>query len=139
MDSKFKSRVNQILIGLIVLDIVLFSLCLFAPALWFKIFHASPYVDPAGLLKRTGGVWIAFTLLQFLAWRKWEKKPYWLVLIAGVRLTELFSDWIYMGAAHSLTWFGYLGLFIAPPANLAIGWFLIQSYLKVRTINPKNP
>lgn len=133
MDESLKIKVNRLLIGLIILDIILFSFCFFFPDLWFKIFHGLPYTDPAGLLRRTGGVWVAFTLLQLMALFRWQKQPYWLVLIAGVRLTELFSDWIYLGVAERMTWFGDFGLFIAPPANAIIGWFLIRSYLQIQS------
>ena len=68
-----------------------------------RSFTAAPYVDPQALLKRTGAVWVAFTLLQLIAFFRWEKAPWWLVLIAGVRLTELFSDWTYMWLASSMT------------------------------------
>src|SRR5690554_4816421 len=99
IDSSLKKKVNRLLIGLVILDIVLFIFCFFFPDLWFKLFHDLPYMDPAGLLRRTGGVWVAFTLLQLIALFRWQKEPYWLVLVAGVRLTELFSDWIYLGIA----------------------------------------
>ena len=104
---------------------------MFFPDRWFQIFHHAPYVDPQGLLKRTGAVWVAFTLLQLIAFFRWEKAPWWLVLIAGVRLTELFSDWTYILAAQSMTTIGTIGLFIAPPGNLAFGWFFVWAYLKI--------
>jgi hypothetical protein len=111
--------------------LVLSATCLFFPDRWFQIFHHAPYVDPQGLLKRTGAVWVAFTLLQLIAFFRWEKAPWWLVLIAGVRLTELFSDWTYILAAQSMTTIGTIGLFIAPPGNLAFGWFFVWAYLKI--------
>jgi len=116
---------------LVVLDIVLSTTAICFPETWFKVFHAAPYVDPQGLLRRTGALWVAFTLLQFVALIRWEKEPWWLVLIAGVRLTELFSDWTYIYVAESLTPWGKLGLFIAPPGNLAFGLYLTWVYLKI--------
>jgi hypothetical protein len=133
MTSKFCTGVNLLLIFLVILDLVLSSLCLFAPSTWFKLMHDAPYVDPEGLLRRTGAVWAAFTLLQFLALVLWRKKPYWLVLVAGVRLTEIFSDWTYLYFAASITSFGRLGLLIAPPANVIFGWLLIRAYLRLET------
>ena len=96
--------------------------------------HNQPYNDPQGLLQRTGAVWVAFTLLQVIAYVKWEEQPYWLVLVAGVRLTELFSDWTYLYFSQNITWSGAISLFIAPPANLAMGWFLIQSFLAITKV-----
>jgi hypothetical protein len=116
---------------LVILDLVLSSTCLFFPDKWFQIFHNAPYIDPQSLLKRTGAVWVAFTLLQLIAFLRWEKAPWWLILIAGVRLTELFSDWTYMWFAQSMTTIGRIGLFIAPPGNLVFGIFLIWAYKRV--------
>ncbi|HEV2495604.1 MAG TPA: hypothetical protein VG204_21305 [Terriglobia bacterium] len=131
MTSKFRTGVNLLLVFLVILDLALSSLCLFAPATWFKIMHGAPYVDPEGLLRRTGAVWAAFTLLQLVALVRWRKKPYWLVLVAGVRLTEIFSDWTYLYFAASITTFGRLGLMISPPANVIFGWLLIRAYLRL--------
>jgi hypothetical protein len=123
--------INILLIFLIILDAVLCTLALLFPNAWFKIFHDQPYIDPQGLLRRTGAVWVAFTLLQVVALVQWQEQYYWLVLIAGVRLTELFSDWTYLYFAQKTTWSGRVSLFLAPPANLAIGWFLIESFLRL--------
>lgn len=131
IDPKLRKFIYILMGFLVILDLVLFTLCLVFPETWFKIFHDAPYVDPQALLKRTGAIWVAFTLLQAIAFIRWEKQPYWLVLIAGVRLTELFSDWTYMCQAASMTKIGSIGLFIAPPGNLVFGIFLIWAYKKV--------
>ncbi|HEY0006994.1 MAG TPA: hypothetical protein VGB17_19595 [Pyrinomonadaceae bacterium] len=122
-----------LLVFLVILDIVLSTTCLLYPDKWFTTFHGVLYDnrDVEGLLKRTGAVWVAFTLLQLIAVFRWEKEPWWLVLIAGVRLTELFSDWTYMYVAQTMTTMGRIGLFIAPPGNLVMGWFLVWAYLKI--------
>jgi hypothetical protein len=131
ISSKLRTFIYVLLVFLVILDIVLSTTCLLFPETWFKTFHGAPYIDPQGLLKRTGAVWVAFTVLQAAAVFKWEKEPWWLVLIAGVRLTELFSDWTYMYVAQSMTTMGRIGLFIAPPGNLVFGWFLIWAYKKI--------
>jgi len=128
ISSRLRMMINVLLVFLVILDIVLSVTAIFFPEAWFRIFHGAPYVDPQGLLKRTGALWVAFTLLQAIALFRWEKEPWWLVLIAGVRLTELFSDWTYIYVSQSLTTRGWLGLFIAPPGNLIFGLFLIWSY-----------
>lgn len=128
-----RKSIYVLLVFLVILDLVLSTTCLLYPDKWFMTFHGVHYagLDVEGLLKRTGAVWVAFTLLQLIALIKWEKQPWWLVLIAGVRLTELFSDWTYMYVAHTMTTIGNIGLFIAPPGNLAFGWFLIWAYRKI--------
>lgn len=131
ISKRLRTSIYVLLVFLVILDIVLSATCLLAPEKWFSIFHDAPYVDPQGLLKRTGAVWVAFTLLQLIAVFKWEKQPWWLVLIAGVRWTELFSDWTYIYVSQSITTMGWIGLFISPPGNLVFGWFLIWAYRKV--------
>jgi hypothetical protein len=116
---------------LVLWDLLLSVLCFCYPDYWFKTFHGAPYIDPQALLKRTGAVWTAFTLLQLIAFIRWEKAAWWLVLIAGVRFTELFSDWVYIWMANSTTPFGKFGLFIAPPSNLIFGIFFIWVYKKM--------
>lgn len=133
ISPKLRTFIYVLMAFLVVLDVVLSTTCLLYPDKWFTIFHGVPYDDrdPMGLLKRTGAVWVAFSLLQLIAFFRWEKAPWWLVLVAGVRLTELFSDWTYMYVAESMATLGRLGLFIAPPGNLAFGWFLIWAYKKI--------
>jgi hypothetical protein len=133
ISPKLRTFIYVLLAFLVILDIVLSITALFFPDKWFMIFHGVSYDhrDVEGLLKRTGAVWVAFTLLQLIAFLRWEKAPWWLVLIAGVRLTELFSDWTYMYVAETLTTLGRLGLFIAPPGNLAFGFFFTWAYKKI--------
>ena len=130
LSSPVRLFVYVLLIYLVLLDTTLSVTALFFPETWFQVFHGAPYVDPQGLCRRMGAVWVAFTLLQTIALFRWEKEPWWLVLIAGVRLTELFSDWTYIYVSQSLTSFGFFGLFISPPGNLAIGCFLVWVYLR---------
>lgn len=105
MSPTTKSQIQKLLFGACCARFgFVFGLSFF-PKLWFTIFHNAEYIDPQALLKRTGGVWIAFTLLQAYAYFCFEKKPHWLVLVAGVRMTELFSDWIYLASASHATWF----------------------------------
>jgi len=95
--------------------------------------HDMDYVDPAGLLRRTGALWVAFVGLQAIALVRWQKQPYWLTLIAGVRFTELFSDWVTIFAAQKMTLAGTLGLAVSPPANLIFGLILIATYKRLQS------
>ncbi len=128
MAVMLSTKVNLLLIALIILDLILSTLCLFFPAMWFKLFHNAAYVDPEGLLRRTGAVWAAFALFQFVALVKWRKQPYWLTVVAGIRLTEVFSDWTYLFFSSSVTRFGEIALFSAPLGNVIFAWFLIKSF-----------
>jgi hypothetical protein len=133
ISPKLRNFIYLLLAILVLVDLVLSTTCLLYPDTWFMRFHGVLYdnLDVEGLLKRTGALWVAFTLLQLIAMFRWTKEPWWLVLIAGVRLTELFSDWTYIYVAHTLTPFGKLGLFIAPPSNLIMGIFLVWAYKKI--------
>ena len=133
ISPKLKTFIYVLLAFLVILDLVLSTTCLVFPDKWFMTFHGVHYdnLDVEGLLKRTGALWVAFTLLQLIALVQWRRAPWWLVLIAGVRLTELFSDWTYLYVAHTMTTIGKMGLFIAPPGNLAFGIFLVWAYQKI--------
>ena len=129
--DRFKAQVRLLLLGLVILDVILSSLCLFFPQTWFHIFHNAPYIDPQALLRRTGAVWAAFTLFQLVALIRWQNQPYWLVLVAGIRLTEVFSDWVYLALCGSITWFGRIALFISPLGNVAFAWILITMWKRM--------
>ena len=133
ISSRLRAFIYVLLAFLVILDIVLSVVALCFPDTWFMTFHGVPYdnLDAQGLLKRTGAIWVAFTLLQLIAFFRWEKETWWLVLIAGVRWTELFSDWTYLYVADSITTMGKIGLLIAPPGNLVFGWILIRVYKKI--------
>ncbi|MCG8419955.1 MAG: hypothetical protein MJE77_18640 [Proteobacteria bacterium] len=141
MSSKRETLINALLIALVLWDLLLCVLTLSFPDLWFQLFHGMPYVDEqgrtadtVGLLRRTGALWVAFTLFQLVAFIRWRKRPYWLPVVAGIRLTEVFSDWAYIFVAGPhITIFGTVGLFIAPLCNWFFGWFFISSYLKIET------
>jgi hypothetical protein len=126
-----KNRINALLLFLILLDLVLAAICLTSPGLWVKLFHGISASDPLGLIRRQGAVWAAFLLFQGIAYFRWPREPFWLVVVAGIRWTEVFSDWVYLFSAEQMTWFGKLGLFTAPPANLLFGLFLLRQYLKL--------
>src|SRR5215470_6921166 len=126
-----KARINALLLFLIVLDLVLAAVCLASPVLWVKLFHGVPLSDPLGLIRRQGAVWAAFLLFHVIAYFRWPREPFWLVVVAGIRWTEIFSDWVYLFSAERMTWFGKMGLFMAPPSNLLFGLFLLRQYLKL--------
>lgn len=136
MNAGFKARTKLLLAGLAVLDIVLSGACLFFADLWFKLFHGAPYVDPQALL-RIGAVWATFAILQLIPLVRWQKFPHWLVLIAGVRLTEVVCDWAYLLFCSNVVWFGRVALFLSPPANLAFAWILLRTWARVASGIPE--
>lgn len=131
MAKALKWEKNDILlILLIILDLTITFIAFFLPQAWFKIFHGSLYIDPQGFLRRCAANWLAFALIQLLALLKWRKKPYWLAVVAGVRLSDIFTDWAYLFFSSSITLFGRAGLFIISPLNLLLGLYFLNAYKK---------
>ncbi|UCC95085.1 MAG: hypothetical protein JSW40_09825 [Candidatus Omnitrophota bacterium] len=126
-----KKRVYGLLLALIFLDITIAIGVFFFPELWFKIFHGVPYIDPQGLLRRCGANWAAFGLIQILACLKWERKPYWLAIVAGVRFSDIFTDWTYLWFSSNITMFGRISLFVISPLNFAFGLYFLNTYKKL--------
>jgi hypothetical protein len=123
--------VNIVLVVFGAWDVVLALWTIVLPQLWFKFFHGVPLVDPQALLSRTGAVWLAFALFQLYAWRVWERQPYWLAIVGGMRLSELLGDWVYLFRAENITPSGASALLVATPTNLIVAVFLIATYAKI--------
>jgi hypothetical protein len=102
-------------------DTLIFLMSWLAPDLWFRLFHGTL---PAGLetafLRRSGGQWLAFAIVQAIAILRWQKAPIWLVVVAAVRFSDLFTDISYVVTAISLTPMGWACL-LPPPVLNAIG------------------
>jgi hypothetical protein len=113
-------------------DAILAFVAIALPDVWFQIFHGVEPVDPQGLLTRTGAVWAAFSLFHFMAWQAWKTKPYWLVIVGGMRLSEIFADVAYVLSATDRTLIGTLGLLLATPTNIIFAVYFIRMYI-VRT------
>ena len=123
--------VDVILVSLVVFDLLVAVGAFLLPQLWYRILHAADYVDPQGLLRRTGAIWVAFTVVQLLALPRWRTAAHWLVLVSGIRLSEMFADWTYLVFAQSMTPFGTIALLVTLPANLVICWFLFATWRKL--------
>lgn len=124
-----KTIINLSLLGLVILDLIYAALCFFFPDFWFRFIHGASYVDPQGLLRRTGAIWATFALVQLITLIRWRKESYWIAIITGVRMSEIFADWTYLAFAQDLTTFGRIALFLATPANLLVSWFFLRTYL----------
>ena len=123
--------------GALVEDAALWALSWWRPELWFHLFH---HADPAGfdvaLLRRAGGQWAAFALVQAIALLRWRTRPLWLVIVAGARISDLFTDLSYIAAVPSLTPFGWAAL--VPPAflNLAFAATMMVAWRQATTPSP---
>jgi hypothetical protein len=117
-----------VLAGLLALDVVLTVAAFALPDLWFRVFHGIAYDDREGFLRRCGANWAAFAVLQAIALVRWRREPWWLLVVAGARLGDVFTDWTYLFFAQDVTWFARASLLTTSPGNLVAGVFLIRSW-----------
>ena len=115
-------------------DTFLFVVAWVAPALWFRMFHASV---PTGLetafLRRSAGQWAAFALVQAITLWRWKKDPIWLVVVAAVRFSDLFTDMSYVLSVPSLTALGWVCLLPPPLLNLVGVVIMLKGYQQLRS------
>lgn len=123
-----EKRISNLLLALTIFDIILVIWAFFFPQFWFSFYHGTEYVDPQALLKRCGANWAAFALLEFLAFRNWKKNSFWLAIIAGVRLSDIFTDITCAFMATNLTVFGWVGFLVMSPTNLLMGLWFLKAY-----------
>ncbi|HTL11630.1 MAG TPA: hypothetical protein VL588_04040 [Bdellovibrionota bacterium] len=121
-------KTDALLTALLLLDIGLTINAFLFPAHWFQLMHGvTGAVDPEGFLQRIGGSWAAFALFQAIALFRWRERPHWLAVVAGLRLSELFADWVLMAYARDLTILGKIGLGLSPPVNVFCAWYLLRA------------
>jgi hypothetical protein len=121
-------RVHSLLGFLVIFDVTLTLWAFAFPELWFHVFHGVPYDDPEAFLRRCGANWAAFALVQLIAFLRWRRAPVWLALVAGVRLSDIFTDLTYVLMAHDTTWFAKLTLAPMAVCNLLLGVVLLKAY-----------
>jgi hypothetical protein len=129
MTIRRESLTSAVLLFFGVWDAALAVAAIALPHVWFDIFHGVTPVDPQGLLARTGAVWAAFAVFHLIAWRVWQARLHWLVIVGGMRLSEIFADVTYLLSAADITTAGTIGLLIATPTNLMVGIFLIRTFV----------
>ena len=115
--------------GALIEDATIFVLSWLAPELWFRVFH---HLEPAGLevalLRRAGGQWAAFALVQAMVLWRWRSRPTWLLVVAGARMSDLFTDLSYVAAVPSLTTAGWVALLPPPLLNTLFVLVMVQAW-----------
>jgi hypothetical protein len=139
MDARRRTLTSALLLTFAVWDLVLAAGALAFPDLWFRLFHGVARVDPQALLARTGALWVAFAVFHLIAWRKWRAAPYWLVLVGGMRLGEIFADPAYALLAADITTMGRISLLAAGPVNLIVALFFIRGFVLESRAAPPPP
>jgi len=125
-------RVRALLVSLTGFDLLLVLWAFFLPDLWFWAFHGVERVDPQNLLQRMGANWAAFFLMQLLATLNWRRAPRWILIVAGVRLSDIFTDVTCVIACDDATWFAWATLPLMSLLNLLMGLWLIKAWKRCR-------
>jgi len=132
LTQPLKAFVLLFLCGALVEDATIFALAWLAPELWFRWFH---HAQPAGLetalLRRAAGQWAAFAVVQAIALARWKARPAWLMVVAGLRASDLLTDLSYIAAVPSLTSLGWA--LLTPPAFLNVA-FIVAMTLAYRRL-----
>lgn len=139
---KNKQLINIILLSLAIIDLILSLWGFFYPANWFYFFHDSAYIDPQGLLYRCAANWLAFSIIQFIAFLYWQKYPWLLILVAGCRLGDVLTDTTCLIFSENHTVMALTGFPAAGIGNLIAGLFLIKLFQAIQSVNepfPKDP
>lgn len=126
--------IQAVLASLVVFDAVLVIWAFGFPDLWFTIFHTSAEATPGAelFLRRCGGNWAAFLLFQALALSLWKQHTFWLAVVAGLRLGDIFTDPVYVLTADDPSLLAWVSLPVAGVSNLVLGWYFLTSYLERR-------
>lgn len=121
-------------------DTALFLMSWVAPDPWFHYFHNSTSASlDVAWLRRSGDQWAAFALAQAIALVRWRQKPVWLVIVAGVRVSDLFTDISYILAVPSLTTLGWALLLPPPVLDLVGVVILLWGYRKYGSMGFRSP
>lgn len=125
LTQPLRALVLLFLWGALVEDATIFALAWLAPDLWFRLFHhALPAGLETALLRRAAGQWAAFALVQAIALMRWKTQPAWLLVVAGLRASDLLTDLSYIAAVPALTTFGWVAL--TPPAFLNAAFIVVM-------------
>ena len=137
IDRRLKTLILIYLWGAFIEDVTIFALSWISPQTWFHLFHNNTGgALEIALLRRSGGQWLAFALGQALTLYLWKRRPEWLALAAGIRLSDLFTDISYLMAAPSLTTFGRMLFPIFPILNLVGVVILLKGYQQAISRKP---
>jgi len=122
------TRIRNVLAFLVAFDVTLTLWAGAFPDLWFRVFHGVPYEDAEGFLRRCAANWAAFALFQAIALVRWRREAVWLAVVAGVRLSDIFTDVTYVLVARDTTWFAKATLAPSSVGNLIVGLYLLRAY-----------
>ena len=134
MTNSDGKRVSRVLATLFAFDVVLTVWAFGFSRWWFFVFHGldTEGQDVHGFLRRCGANWAAFALFQLIALLRWRRDAVWLAVVAGLRLSDIFTDATYVLAARDTTLFARIALAPMALVNLAVGLYMLRAYRAAR-------
>lgn len=131
--SPVKVPIRGMLAFLVLLDLVLCVWAWTAPELWFRVWHGADYVDPQALLPRCAANWTGFFLVQLVALVRWRRERWWLAVVAGVRLSDVFTDTTCSLLASDVTLAARILFPVTGVGNLVFAVLFLREYLRRTT------
>lgn len=120
--------VDASLAFLTVLDGFLFVWAIFFRDHFSQALYGRSLSDENAYLERTAAIWGTFAIIQGVAFFGWRAFPPLLPVVAGVRFTELFADWVHFARSERMTWLGMAGFVFSPVFTTFFGWFFLTNY-----------
>ncbi|MBN4061988.1 hypothetical protein JYU20_02175 [Bacteroidales bacterium AH-315-I05] len=115
-------------------DLILSVCVLLFPDFFLQIFQPSALESSTVMLQRTGMLWVVFILVELWAYIKGEKMIELFLIVGAFRLMDVPADLLWLLLGKGFTWFGVLGLVIAPLFNLIAGIYLVSFYFKLKKV-----
>ncbi len=122
--------IDAVILVAIAVDVVLVVRTGLDPAWWFDWLHGhrQPTSNELAFLYRCAAHWAAFALFQGLALARWRAWHGWLLVLAGVRFSDVFTDWTYLASADSVSAVGAGGLAAPGFLNWGMALFLVWAW-----------
>lgn len=97
------------------------------PDEWFRFLHGEPGEEPQGLLRRAGGVWLGMGFVELTVLLGGLTNPMGLLVVAGMRLTDVLPDVFYAGTSERYAAKGWSWMILVPPLNVLLVLMLCSS------------
>jgi len=123
---RLPTLVNLVLLAAFAIDVALAIGVFVAPGLWFDTLHGTGFdARDLAFLRRCAAQWAVFAGLQAVALVWWRYFPGMLLVVAGARFADVFTDWTYLASSDTLTWMAWPGLLLPGFLNLGMGVLLL--------------
>ena len=114
-----------IALGLFLFDLLLGLFTAIWPEVYFSIVHPELPDPQIELLRRSGGMWLAFAVVALItATCQRDVRARWFMVLGWFRLIEVPADLLYGLTATGTGAYGQILILAAPPLNLLIGGYL---------------